>query len=43
MPAAERKERHAALKAKVFQTTAQVYCQRFLDALAARSLVRAAA
>ena len=43
MPAGERKERHAALKAKVFRTTAQLFCRRFLDALAARPLVRAAA
>ena len=43
MPVAERRERHAALKAKVFRTTAQLYCRRFLDALAARPLVRAAA
>ena len=33
MPLAERSERHAALKAKVFRTTASAYCQRFLDAL----------
>ncbi|MDP2378691.1 trehalose-6-phosphate synthase [Reyranella sp.] len=43
MPVAERRERHAALKAKVLRTTAQVYCRRFLDALAQRPLVRAAA
>ncbi len=43
MPIGERKQRHAALKAKVFRTTAQLYCRRFLDALAARPLVRAAA
>jgi trehalose 6-phosphate synthase len=33
MPLAERSERHAALKAKVFRTTASAYCQHFLDAL----------
>jgi trehalose 6-phosphate synthase len=33
MPLDERRERHAALKAKVFRTTASAYCQRFLDAL----------
>ena len=43
MPAGERKGRHAALKAKVFRTTAQLFCRRFLDALAARPVVRAAA
>jgi trehalose 6-phosphate synthase len=43
MPLGERKERHAALKAKVFRTTAQLYCRRFLDALAAPPVVRAAA
>jgi trehalose 6-phosphate synthase len=43
MPATERRQRHTALKAKVFHTTAQLYCRRFLDALAARPLVRAAA
>lgn len=35
MPASERKERHQALKEKVFRTTAQVYCTRFMDALLA--------
>jgi trehalose 6-phosphate synthase len=43
MPAPERKERHVALKAKVFRTTSQVFCQRFVDALAARALPRVAA
>ncbi|MDI1284326.1 MAG: trehalose-6-phosphate synthase [Reyranella sp.] len=43
MPTDERKQRHVALRAKVFRTTAQLYCRRFLDALAARPLVRAAA
>ena len=33
MPAGERRERHVALKAKVFRTTASAYCTRFLDAL----------
>jgi trehalose 6-phosphate synthase len=35
MPLAERLERHVALKAKVFRTTASAYCERFLDALQA--------
>ncbi|MFI4998685.1 MAG: trehalose-6-phosphate synthase [Reyranellales bacterium] len=43
MPAPERKARHAALKEKVFRTTAQAYCQRFIDALTARALTRVAA
>ena len=38
MPLAERRERHVALKAKVFRTTASAYCQRFLDALHAPAL-----
>ena len=33
MPLAERRERQAALKAKVLRTTAAAYCRRFLDAL----------
>ena len=33
MPLPERKERHLALKEKVFRTTAQAYCTRFMDAL----------
>jgi trehalose 6-phosphate synthase len=33
MPLPERLERHVALKAKVFRTTASAYCERFLDAL----------
>ncbi len=46
MPAPERKERHQALKEKVFRTTAQAYCARFMDALLsiqAQSVARAAA
>ncbi|MBX9942991.1 MAG: trehalose-6-phosphate synthase [Reyranella sp.] len=35
MPLAERRHRHAALKAKVLRTTAQAYCRRFIDALGA--------
>jgi trehalose 6-phosphate synthase len=38
MPLDERRERHVALKAKVFRTTASTYCQRFLDALHAPPL-----
>jgi trehalose 6-phosphate synthase len=37
MPLGERRERQAALKAKVFRTTAGAYCQRFLDALQTRA------
>jgi trehalose 6-phosphate synthase len=33
MPLAERRERQAALKAKVFRITAEVFCRRFIDAL----------
>ena len=33
MSLAERKERQAALKAKVFRTTAEVFCRRFITAL----------
>lgn len=43
MPAAERKQRHDALKDKVRRTTARSYCRRFLDALAARRVQPAAA
>jgi trehalose 6-phosphate synthase len=43
MPLGERRERQTALKAKVFRTTADVFCRRFMDALAAPSLTRAAA
>ena len=43
MPMAERKERHVALKAKVFRTTAQAYCRRFVDALSAPPVTRVAA
>jgi trehalose 6-phosphate synthase len=46
MPAPERKERHAALAAKVFRTTAHTYCQRFTEALGrvkAQSVPRVAA
>jgi trehalose 6-phosphate synthase len=37
MPVEERKERHSALRAKVFENTAEAYCRRFIDALAARA------
>ena len=33
MPASERKERHQALREKVFRSTAQAYCARFMEAL----------
>jgi trehalose 6-phosphate synthase len=38
----ERKERQAALKAKVFRTTAEVFCRRFITALETPTLRRAA-
>jgi trehalose 6-phosphate synthase len=43
MPPEERKERHAELKAKVFRTTAQLFSQRFIEALTPRAMARAAA
>jgi trehalose 6-phosphate synthase len=46
MPLPERKERHSALLQKVLRTTAQSYCERFVDALAkvkAQARPRAAA
>ena len=46
MPAPERKERHMALKEKVFRTTAATYCKTFIEALSqvkAQSVPRAAA
>ncbi len=33
MPPDERRARHMALKEKVYRTTAQVYCERFMTAL----------
>jgi trehalose 6-phosphate synthase len=42
MSLAERKERQAALKAKVFRTTAEVFCLRFITALETPTLRRAA-
>ncbi|HTG23238.1 MAG TPA: trehalose-6-phosphate synthase [Reyranella sp.] len=42
MSLAERKERQAALKAKVFHTTAEVFCRRFITALETPTLRRAA-
>ena len=43
MPLDERKDRHKALKEKVRRTTAQAYCERFVSALMARPVTRAAA
>jgi trehalose 6-phosphate synthase len=43
MPPEERKERHGALREKVFRTTAQLFAKRFLEALAPRTLARVAA
>lgn len=43
MPPAERKERHVMLKEKVMRTTAETYCRRFIEALEAPSIARAAA
>ncbi|HEX9524613.1 MAG TPA: trehalose-6-phosphate synthase [Reyranella sp.] len=42
MPLAERKERQAALKAKIFRTTAEAFCRRFITALETPTLRRAA-
>jgi trehalose 6-phosphate synthase len=42
MSLAERKERQVALKAKVFRTTAEVFCRRFITALETPTLRRAA-
>jgi trehalose 6-phosphate synthase len=42
MSLAERKERQAALKAKVFRTTADAFCRRFITALETPTLRRAA-
>ena len=39
----ERKERHLILKEKVMRTTAETYCRRFIEALEAPSIARAAA
>jgi len=43
MPLNERRERQEALKAKVFRTTASLFCRRFIDALNAPALTRVAA
>jgi len=43
MPPEERKERHSALREKVFRTTAQVFARRFIEALTPRAAARAAA
>jgi trehalose 6-phosphate synthase len=43
MPLAERRERQAALKIKVFRITAEVFCRRFIDALASPTLMPVAA
>jgi trehalose 6-phosphate synthase len=42
MPLGERKERQAALKAKVFRTTAEAFCRRFITALETPTLRQAA-
>jgi trehalose 6-phosphate synthase len=42
MSLAERKERQVALKAKVFRTTAEAFCRRFITALETPTLRRAA-
>jgi hypothetical protein len=42
MPPEERKERHSALREKVFRTTAQVFARRFIEALTPRAVARAA-
>jgi len=43
MPLAERQERQAALKAKVFSSSAEAFCRRFIDALNLPTLERQAA
>jgi trehalose 6-phosphate synthase len=43
MPLGERRERQAALKAKVFHTTADVFCRRFMEALARPARIPVAA
>jgi len=43
MPPEERKERHVALREKVFRTTAQLFAKRFVEALTPRAVARAAA
>jgi trehalose 6-phosphate synthase len=43
MQLSERRERQMALKAKVFRTTADLFCRRFIDALEAPAFTRAAA
>lgn len=43
MPPEERKDRHNALREKVFRTTAQLFARRFVEALTPRSLARVAA
>jgi trehalose 6-phosphate synthase len=43
MPLDERRERHLALKKKVYHTTAARYAREFIDALAARSVAKVAA
>jgi trehalose 6-phosphate synthase len=43
MPPEERKERHTALREKVFRTTAQLFARRFVEALTPRAVARAAA
>jgi len=43
MPADERRERHDALKLKVWRTNAQTYCRHFVQALSSYQTVRAAA
>jgi len=42
MPLGERRERQAALKTKVFRTTADAFCRRFITALEMPTLRRAA-
>jgi trehalose 6-phosphate synthase len=43
MPLAERRERQTALKARVFRTTAETFCRRFIDTLAGKPVRRVAA
>ena len=42
MPLSERRERQSVLKQKVMRTTVEAYCRRFIEALEAPAVARAA-
>ena len=42
MPLSERQERQSVLREKVMRTTADAYCRRFIEALEAPVIARAA-